>query len=66
MDAYENLNLISGDWLNVLQESFMRLKMDQDKYLFIEEQSELSIIATGSEKDAKTNIQLEKGIVHSP
>ncbi len=63
MDAYENLNLLSGDWMGVAEKSYTRLKVDDDKYLFIEEGSELSIIATGSEKDAKTNIQLEKGAV---
>lgn len=63
MDAYENLNLLSGDWLGVAEKSYTRLKVDEDKYLFIEEESELNIVATGSQKDAKTNIQLQKGAV---
>lgn len=63
MDAYEKLNLVSGDWLSVLKESYMRLKMDEDKYMLIEEESELSIFATGSDKNSKTDIQLEKGSI---
>ena len=63
MDAYEKLNLISGDWLSVLKESYMRLKMDEDKYMLVEEESELSIFATGSDKNSKTDIQLEKGSI---
>ena len=63
MDAYENLNLISGDFLSVLSESYLRLKMDEDKYMLVEENSMVSIYATGTEKESKTNIQLEKGAV---
>ena len=63
MDAYENLNLLSGDWLSVLKESFLRLKMDEDKYMLIEQDSAVSIYATGSGDKTKTNIQLEKGAV---
>ena len=63
MDAYEKLNLVSGDWLSVLKESYMRLKMDEDKYMLVEEESELSIFATGSDKNSKTDIQLEKGSI---
>ena len=63
MDAYENLNLMSGDWLNVFKESFLRLKMDEDKYMFVEEESELSIVATSDDKNSRTDIQLEKGSI---
>lgn len=63
MDAYENLNLLSGDLVNVLMSSFLRLKMDSDKYMLVEEDSCISIYATGKDKNSKTNIQLEKGAV---
>ena len=63
MDAYENLNLVSGDWVNVLKESFLRLKMDEDKYMFVEEESALSIVATSEDKNSRTDIQLEKGAI---
>lgn len=63
MDAYENLNLISGDYVNVMKESFLRLKLDEDKYLFAEEDSAMRIYALGDEKNSKTNVELEKGSI---
>lgn len=63
MDAYENLNLLSGDWLSVFTDSFLRLKLDEDKYMLVEEDSEISIYATGDDKKSTTDIQLEKGSI---
>lgn len=63
MDAYEKLNLLSGDWLSVFDKSYLRLKMDEDKYMLVEEESELSIYATSDEKNSRTDINLEKGAI---
>lgn len=63
MEAYENLVLISGDALETFVESFLRLKLDEDKYVLVEEESQLAIYATGDEKKAKTDIRLEKGSI---
>ena len=63
MDAYENLNLISGDALETFLESFLRLKLDQDKYVLVEQESQIAIFATGDEKSSKTDIRLEKGAI---
>lgn len=63
--AAENIYLESGDRLTVDAGSFMRLKLDDDKYIMVEENSVLSIEAVGDEKDSKTKIQLEKGAVTS-
>lgn len=63
MDAYENLNLISGDALETFLESFLRLKLDEDKYVLVEQESQIEIYATGDEKSSKTDIRLEKGAV---
>lgn len=63
MDAFENLNLLTGDKVEVAAESFMRLKVDEDKFVFAEAGSEFKIKATGSENSGKTNIELEKGAV---
>lgn len=63
MEAYENLNLISGDKVEVAQDSYMRLKVDEDKYVLAEAGSSFSISVTGSNDKEKTNIQLEKGAV---
>lgn len=63
MDAYENLNLISGDKVEVAQDSYMRLKVDGDKYILAEAGSIFHIYATGKENSGKTDIQLEQGAV---
>ena len=63
MDAYENLNLLSGDKLITKLKSYTRLKLDEDKYLLAEEDSVLEMVATGDDKNAKTNINLLKGAV---
>ena len=63
MDAYENLNLISGDKVDVKQESFLRLKLDEDKYLFAEADTAMRVYALGDEKNSKTNIELERGSI---
>lgn len=63
MDAYENLNLISGDKVKVAQDSYMRLKVDEDKYVLAEAGSVFHIYATGSKDSGKTDIQLEQGAV---
>lgn len=63
MDAYENLNLLSGDALETFVESFSRLKLDDDKYVLVEQDSKIEIYATGDEKGSKTDIRLDKGAV---
>jgi len=63
MDAYENLNLISGDTIETLIESFLRLKLDDDKYVLVEQESVIEIYATGDEQNSKTDIRLNKGAV---
>ena len=63
MDAYENLNLVSGDALETFLESFSRLKLDEDKYVLVEQESQIEIYATGDEKNSKTDIHLEKGAI---
>lgn len=63
MDAYENLNLISGDALETFEESYSRLKLDEDKYILVEQGSKIGIYATGDEKSSKTDIRLDKGAV---
>lgn len=63
MDAYENLNLISGDALETFLESFLRLKLDEDKYVLVEQESQIEIYAIGDDKSSKTDIQLHKGSI---
>lgn len=63
MDAYENLNLVSGDKVTTMLKSYTRLKLDEDKYLLAEEDSIIELVATGDEKNSKTSINLLKGAV---
>ncbi|MBQ6845254.1 MAG: FecR domain-containing protein [Agathobacter sp.] len=63
MDAYENLNLISGDKVTTMLKSYTRLKLDEDKYLLAEEDSIIELVATGDEKSSRTNINLLQGAV---
>lgn len=61
--AAENLYLESGDRVTVASSSSMRLKLDDDKYIMVEENSVLSIEASGSKEDSKTSIHLEQGAI---
>ena len=63
MEAVENLYLESGDRITVSGDSYIRLKLDDDKYIMVEENSVLSIIAEGTKQDSLTTIQLEQGAV---
>lgn len=63
MDAVENLYLESGDRILVGADSFVRLKMDDDKYIMVEENSILSIVAEGTKENSRTSIILEQGAV---
>ena len=63
MDAYENLNLVSGDALETFVESFSRLKLDDDKYVLVEQDSKIGIYATGDKTNSKTDIRLDKGAI---
>ncbi|MCI9448382.1 MAG: hypothetical protein HFH36_13650 [Lachnospiraceae bacterium] len=61
--AAENLYLESGDRLTVEDGSSMRLKLDDDKYAMVEENSILAIEAAGNAKDSKTKIELVQGAI---
>lgn len=63
MDAIENLYLKSGDRIEVEADSFVRLKLDDDKYIMVEENSRLSIVAAGTKENSKTSIHLEEGAI---
>lgn len=63
MDAVENLYLQSGDRITVDKDSTMRLKVDDDKYIMVEAESVLSIVATGTKENSKTSIELEQGAI---
>ena len=59
----ENLYLESGDQLTVEPESFTRLRLDEDKYVMVEENSAVSIEAAGTVEDSRTKLNLTKGAI---
>lgn len=63
IDAYENLMLESGDKITVNNDSNLRLKLDDDKYVMVEEDSVFTIEAKGDSANSKTTINLEKGSI---
>lgn len=63
MNAYENLNLVSGDKVEVAADSYIRLKVDEDKFVLAEASSEFSIVASGTADSGRTEIDLKKGAV---
>lgn len=65
MDAVENLYLNSGDRICVGDGSSMRLKLDNDKYISVEENTSLTIVAEGTAEDSRTSIHVEQGAIIS-
>ena len=63
MDAYEGMRLESGDQITVGPDSWLKIKMDEDKYALVEPNSVLRLEASGSSADSKTVLHLESGAV---
>ncbi len=63
MDAYENLLLQNKDKLEVASASSARLKMDEDKYAVVEENTKLDILAEGDSENSLTELVVETGNV---
>lgn len=65
LTAYANMNLLSGDEIVTEAGAQVSLRLDDDKYVILDEQSKLTLHATGTEEDSKTTLQLEYGAVFS-
>lgn len=63
MDVYEGMRLESGDKITVGAGSWLKIKMDEDKYALVEPDSVLRLEASGSSTDSKTVFHLEAGAV---
>lgn len=59
---YSNMVLESGDRVT-LNTGKMTLQADEDKYIYLEEQTELVLKASGNSTNSKTTIELEKGAI---
>lgn len=63
MEVYENMLLQSGDTLATDSETYLQLKLDEDKYILMEPHTEISLYATGNSIDSNTGISLVKGAI---
>lgn len=63
MDVYEGMRLEAGDRITVGSESWLKIKMDEDKYALVEPDSVMRLEASGSSADSKTVFHLESGAV---
>ncbi|MBO4498256.1 MAG: FecR domain-containing protein [Lachnospiraceae bacterium] len=61
LDAFKNMALSSGDTLTVGDGSFTRLKLDDDKYVYLEANTKIKLTATGTANDSKTAVFIERG-----
>ncbi len=61
LDAYSGMNLQNGDVVTTGADSNIRISLDGDKYILIDHDSEVHLVAENSAKDSKTVIELKKG-----
>lgn len=61
----EGMNLQSGDEVLTGEGAKLTLRLDDDKYVVVDENSKLVLIAKGTKEDSKTALELEYGAVFS-
>lgn len=62
--VYDNMSIKAGDTLRTGdEESFARLVLDDDKYIYIEENSEVAFEMAGRKSNSKTTINLNYGAI---
>lgn len=60
---YENMMLENGDAVKTLEDGYLYLKLDDDKFLMAEPGASFKLVATGDAANSKTRIELERGAV---
>ena len=61
LEAYEGMALQSGDSVHVDGNSSLVLMLDEDKLVYVEQNTDFSLIAEGTTKDSRSRIELTKG-----
>ena len=61
MEAYVDMNLESGDQVSVGPASELDLKLDDDKYVYVEENTKMYLQSEGDSENSKTVIYLTEG-----
>ncbi len=62
INCFKGMNLYDGDSLNVDNDSVVVIKFDEDKYVYLGQNTTVNIKSEGKEK-FKTNVFVEKGLV---
>lgn len=62
INCFKGMNLYNGDTVDVLENSVLVIKFDEDKYVYIGENSKINLKSQGK-NSYKTNIFVEKGVV---
>lgn len=60
--CFKGMNLYSGDKVDVLANSVLVVRFDEDKYVYLGENTTVNILSVGTDK-YKTNVYVEKGKV---
>ena len=60
-NRYRGMNLEATDAIETGEEAHMVLLVDSDKYIYADEESKFSIVATGNAEKGRVKIQLEYG-----
>ncbi|MCI7768030.1 MAG: InlB B-repeat-containing protein [Oscillospiraceae bacterium] len=63
LDAYVGMNLENGDTLTVGEESTLRLSLDNDKYILLDEGTVMKLNAAGNSADSRTTLELRQGTI---
>lgn len=63
LTPYENMLLENNDSVKTLEDGYLFLKLDEDKYLLAEPDTSFQLIATGDAQNSKTRIELAYGAV---
>ncbi len=63
IEVYKDMRLQSQDIVNTSTDSYLQLKLDDDKYILLEPLTEIYLEATGNKRDSKTKIYLKKGAI---
>lgn len=63
IDTYKGMKLENGDRLSVGPKGFIRLLLDDDKYITLEPDTQIELLAAGDSKNSKTEIKLISGAI---
>ncbi len=61
LNAFRDMSLESGDTFTVGDSAYARLKLDSDKYVYLESGTKIELYATGTQNNSKTRVYIERG-----